>query len=179
MSAVLAAAAGTFSGYGSAARRSKGPIAVILVQDGETRGFAMDSWWLWWIVAAALIGVELVSGTFYLLALGIACALGGVAGWLGAEAPLQFVVAGVLGVVLTIAAHRLRLSRATPPPQPSLDVGQSVRVTAWKPDGGARVAYRGSDWDAELAGPDVPRGDTMYIVATRGSVLVLSDRKPA
>ncbi len=88
---------------------------------------------------------------------------------------LQFTVAGVLGVVLTIFAHRWRLARATPPLQPSLDVGQSVHVTTWNADGSARVAYRGSDWNAELAAPDVPRGETMYIVATRGSVLVLSD----
>jgi membrane protein implicated in regulation of membrane protease activity len=139
----------------------------------------MAVYWTWWIVAALLIGAELVTGTFYLLAIGIAVALGGVAAWLGAGEPMQFAVAGVLGVVLTIVAHRWRLARATPPLQPSLDVGQSVRVTTWNPDGSARVAYRGSDWNAELAAPDVPRGETMYIVATRGSVLVLSDRKPA
>jgi membrane protein implicated in regulation of membrane protease activity len=138
----------------------------------------MSVYWTWWIVAALLIGAELVTGTFYLLAVGIAVALGGVAAWLGAGEPMQFAVAGVLGVVLTIVAHRWRLARATPPPQPSFDVGQSVRVTTWNPDGSARVAYRGTDWNAELAAPDVPRGETMYIVATRGSVLVLSDRKP-
>lgn len=139
----------------------------------------MSVYWTWWIVAALLIGAELVTGTFYLLAIGIAVALGGVAAWLGAGEAVQFAVAGVLGVALTIVAHRWRLARATPPPLPSFDVGQSVRVQTWNPDGSARVAYRGSDWNAELAAPDVPRGETMYIVATRGSVLVLSDRKPA
>jgi membrane protein implicated in regulation of membrane protease activity len=136
------------------------------------------SYWTWWIVAAVLIGVELVIGTFYLLALGIAVALGGVAAWLGADKPMQFAVAGVLGVLLTIAAHRLRLAKAQPPPQPPLDVGQAVRVQRWNPDGTARVAYRGSDWDAELAAPDTPRAETMYIVDTRANLLVLSDRKP-
>jgi membrane protein implicated in regulation of membrane protease activity len=135
-------------------------------------------YWIWWIVAALLIGAELVTGTFYLLAIGVAAALGGVAALLGAGEPLQFTVAGVLGVVLTIVAHRWRLAHAEPPPQPPLDVGQAVRVQRWNPDGTARVAYRGSDWDAELAGPDVARAETMYIVATRANVLVLSDRKP-
>ena len=65
-----------------------------------------------------LIGIELVVGTFYLLAVGIAVALGGVAALLGADKPMQFVVAAVLGVVLTIAAHRFRLARALPPPIP-------------------------------------------------------------
>ena len=135
--------------------------------------------WLWWIVAAVLIGIELLVGTFYLLAVGIAVALGGVAALLGADKPMQFVVAAVLGVVLTIAAHRFRLAKALPPPPAPLDVGQSVRVQRWNADGTARVAYRGSDWDAELAAPDTPRAETMYIVATRANVLVLSDRKPS
>jgi membrane protein implicated in regulation of membrane protease activity len=134
--------------------------------------------WIWWIAAALLIGAELVTGTFYLLAVGIAVALGGVAAWLGGGLQLQFAVAGVLGVLLTMAAHRWRLARASPPLQAPLDVGQSVHVEAWNADGTARVAYRGSTWDAELATPDVPRAETLYIVGTRGSVLVLSDRRP-
>jgi membrane protein implicated in regulation of membrane protease activity len=134
--------------------------------------------WIWWIAAAALIGAELVTGTFYLLAVGVAVALGGVAAWLGAGLPMQFTIAGVLGVALTIVAHRWRLARATPPPLPSLDVGQAVHVETWNPDGTARVAYRGSTWDAELAAPGTARAGTMYIESTRGSVLILSDRRP-
>ena len=135
--------------------------------------------WVWWIAAMLLIGAELLTGTFYLLAVGIAVALGGVAAWLGASPQMQFVIAGIFGVVLTMVAHRWRLGRATPPPQPGFDIGKSVAVESWNADGSARVAYRGSTWDAERAGPDVPQADTMYIVGTRGSVLVLSDRQPA
>src|SRR4030095_1597859 len=134
----------------------------------------MSVYWTWWIVAALLIGAELVTGTFYLLAVGIAVALGGVAAWLGAGEPIQFTVAGVLGVVLTIIAHRWRLARATPPAQPSFDVGQSVRVTTWNPDGSARVAYRGTHWNAEIAAAAVSGGDTMYREATGVSDVVLS-----
>ena len=135
--------------------------------------------WAWWIFAAVLVGAELLTGTFYLLAVGVAVALGGVAAFAGASLPVQFVVAGALGVALTMIAHRLRLSRATPPPQPSLDLGQSVRIETWNSDGTARVNYRGTNWDAELAAPDVPHAATMYIVATRGSRLILSDRRPS
>lgn len=139
----------------------------------------MSVYWIWWIAAAALIGAELVTGTFYLLAIGVAVGLGGFAAWLGASLPVQFAIAGVLGVALTITAHRWRLKHATPPPQPSLDVGQAVHVQTWNPDGTVRVAYRGSTWDAELASPDIPHAETLYIVAMHGSVLVLSDRRPA
>ena len=135
--------------------------------------------WIWWICAAILIGAELLSGTFYLLAVGIAVALGGAAAWAGATVPIQFGIAGVLGVALTIAAHRWRLARATPPAQPPLDVGQTVHVDTWNADGTARVRYRGTTWDAELETPAVPRADTLYIVATRGSLLILSDRRPS
>jgi membrane protein implicated in regulation of membrane protease activity len=138
----------------------------------------MSVHWMWWIAAMLLIGAELLTGTFYLLAVGIAVALGGVAAGLGAGVAVQFGIAGVLGVVLTIVAHRWRLGRATPPQQPGLDIGQSVKVASWSDDGRARVAYRGSTWDAELASADVPRAETLYIVGTRGSVLVLSDRRP-
>lgn len=139
----------------------------------------MGGYWIWWIAAALLIAAELVTGTFYLLAVGIAFAFGGVAAWFGAGSAVQFAVAGVLGVTLTIVAHRWRLKHAEPGPQPPLDVGQAVHVQTWNPDGTARVAYRGSTWDGELESPAVPRADTLYIVATRGSVLVLSDRRPA
>ena len=134
--------------------------------------------WMWWIAAAALIGAELVTGTFYLLAIGVAVALGGVAAWLGAGVPMQFGIAGVLGVALTVAAHRWRLARASPPAQPALDIGHAVQVQTWNADGTARVAYRGSTWDAEIGVAGVPRAETLYIVGMRGSVLVLSDRKP-
>ena len=54
-----------------------------------------------------------------------------------------------------------------------------MRVEIWNADGTARVNYRGSTWDAELATPEVPRAATLYIVATRGSRLILSDRRPS
>ena len=138
----------------------------------------MSVHWIWWLAAILLIGAELLTGTFYLLAVGIAVALGGVTAWLGAGTEVQFIVAGVLGVALTVVAHRLRIGRATPQPQPSLDIGQPVKVATWGADGRARVAYRGSTWDAEVATPEVRRDETLYIVGVRGSVLILSDRQP-
>jgi membrane protein implicated in regulation of membrane protease activity len=139
----------------------------------------MAAQWIWWIVGVALIGAELITGTFYLLAIGIAVLLGGVAAWLGAEMPVQWLVAGVLAVAGSVAAHRWRLARGTPAPQPSLDVGQAVQVQVWRADGSARVIYRGTQWDAQLAQPGGVRERTMYIVGTRGSTLLLAAERPA
>jgi len=136
----------------------------------------MDAYWIWWALGVILIGAELMTGTFYLLAIGVAFGAGGLAAWFDAPVPLQLVIAGVLGVGGTVVAHRWRLRR-TLPPAPSLDVGHSVRVLGWKDDGSARVNYRGTQWDAELATPDASRAETMYIVGARGSTLLIADRR--
>ncbi|HEY7788356.1 MAG TPA: NfeD family protein [Casimicrobiaceae bacterium] len=138
----------------------------------------MTDYWLWWILATLLIGAELVTGTFYLLAVGIAFAFGGVAAFGGASAPLQLLTAGVLAVVGTMIAHRWRLRRGEPPPLPGLDIGQSVDVESWRADGTARVVYRGTHWDGVVASAETQRQRTMYIVATRGSTLVLAAERP-
>jgi len=137
----------------------------------------MSEYWIWWIAAAMLVGAELLTGTYYLLAVGLALAIGGTAAWLGAGAPVQFAIAAVAGVLATVAAHQWRMRRALPPPQTALDVGQPVHVELWNADGTARVTYRGTQWTAELAAPDTPRARTMYIVAMRGSILVVADRR--
>mgnify|MGYP006323820373 CR=1 FL=1 len=100
----------------------------------------MNDYWTWWIAAALLVGAELLTGTYYLLAVGLALGIGGLAAWLGAAAPAQFAVAAVAGVVATAAAHQWRIRRALPPPQAGLDVGQPVQVENWNADGTDDIA---------------------------------------
>jgi len=138
----------------------------------------MTDYWLWWVLAALLVGLELVTGTFYLLAVGIAFALGGVVALLGASVPVQLLVGGVLAAIAVMVAHRWRTKQGKPSRQAPLDRGQPVTVEAWNPDGTARVQYRGTQWIAEVANSEVARTDVMYVVDTRGSVLVVSDRRP-
>ena len=137
----------------------------------------MASYWIWWIIAGGLVVAELVSGTFFLLALGVAFGVGGLAALLGAGFEIQLVVAGIVAMAGIFLAHRWRRRQVAPPQEPAFDIGQTVRVQAWNPDGTARVAYRGTLWQAEAAAADVPRGDTMVIVGMRGSTLVIADRK--
>jgi len=136
------------------------------------------TYWIWWVLAAVLIGAELFTGTFYLLAVGAAFILGGVAAWLGANPPTQLIIGGVFAVAGTIVAHQWRRLHAMPAPQPGLDIGQEVEVLDWRDDGKARVNYRGTQWDAEVAPPGIARARVMYIVDTRGSTLVIAERKP-
>jgi membrane protein implicated in regulation of membrane protease activity len=138
----------------------------------------MADYWTWWILAAILIGAELLTGTFYLLAVGVAFVLGGVAAWLGSSLPVQLLIGGVFAVAGTAVAHQWRKRHAMPAPHPGLDVGQEVDVVAWRDNDTARVQYRGTQWDAELAAPGAARAKIMYIVATRGSTLVIAPTKP-
>ena len=137
----------------------------------------MAAYWIWWIVAGGLVVAELLTGTFFLLALGVAFAIGGLAALLGAAFEIQLVVAGVVAMAGVFLAHRWRRrKRARRRRSPSFDIGQTVRVQAWNPDGTARVAYRGTLWQAEPARPAYARADTMVIVGVRGSTLVIADR---
>jgi membrane protein implicated in regulation of membrane protease activity len=136
------------------------------------------AYWIWWALAVALVGAELFTGTFYLLAVGAAFALGGVIAWFGGSTPAQLLIGGVCAVAGTIAAHQWRKRRAMPPPQAGLDVGQEVEVLAWHDNGTARVNYRGTQWDAAVASPGEAHARTMYIVATRGSTLVIAAGRP-
>ena len=139
-------------------------------------GEHMASYWIWWIIAGALVIAELLTGTFFLLALGVAFAIGGIAALLGATFEIQLVIAGVVAMAGVFLAHRWRRRQVPAAQDPPFDIGQTVRVQAWNPDGTARVAYRGTLWQAVMAGPDVSRGDTMVIVGVRGSTLVIADR---
>jgi membrane protein implicated in regulation of membrane protease activity len=138
----------------------------------------MSAYGVWWIAAAVLIGAELLTGTFYLLAVGIGVACGGLAAWLGGSASNQWLAAGALGVLSVTILEWWKRGHGGTLREPALDVGQMVQVQSWGPHRTARVSYRGSTWDAELATPDTPQAATMYIAATRGSVLILSTSRP-
>ena len=137
----------------------------------------MADYWIWWMLAGGLVVAELVTGTFLLLALGVAFAVGGLVALAGAAFELQLLVAGVVAIAGVFIAHRWRRKFQVPAPDMASDVGQTVRVQAWNPDGTARVAYRGTLWMAEAASPEVPRADTMVIVGRRGSTLLIADRR--
>ncbi|MDR0247809.1 MAG: NfeD family protein [Burkholderiales bacterium] len=133
--------------------------------------------WFWWVLALALVSAEMLGGgTFYLLALAMAAAIGGVVELLGASFPWQLFSVGASGTIGCLGAYFWRKKTGRKPgKQMAFDVGQRVRVLNWNDDGSARVSYRGSWWDAIVATPDTPRRDSMVIVEVRGSVLVLGE----
>src|ERR1700737_1055106 len=103
----------------------------------------MSAHWRWWIAAAALVAAELLTGTFYLLVVGIALAFGGAAAWFDASVPVQWLIAAALGVIGTVMLQRWKRDLALrTPAQQGLDIGQMVQAQSWGPEGTPGVPTR-------------------------------------
>jgi len=135
----------------------------------------MQAYVVWWILAALLVGVELTSGTFYLLVYGLAAAAAGLAAWLGAGLLAQLLTAGAIAALGTLALRRWK--RTTGYPESTvqdLDIGQTVQVESWQ-GGRGQVKYRGALWDAEAEAAGVDSTRPLVIRAVRGNTLVLGN----
>jgi membrane protein implicated in regulation of membrane protease activity len=130
------------------------------------------------LLALILLGLEMASGTFYLLVVSIAMAAGGAAAYNGASLVWQLMLCAITVIAGSIILRSWKGARVNELASASLDVGQPVKVVKWQEDGKARVFYRGAEWDAELKSADMPRLDTLYIAAVHGSILVLTDHQP-
>jgi membrane protein implicated in regulation of membrane protease activity len=129
----------------------------------------------WWILAAALVGVELTSGTFYLLMYGIAAAVAGLAAWLGAGVTVQLLTAAAIASLGTLVLRRWQ--RSTDHPESNvqdMDIGQGVQVESWQ-GGRGQVKYRGALWDAEAESANVDSSRPLVIRAVRGNTLILGN----
>ena len=138
----------------------------------------------WAIVGLGLVVVELLTGTFYLLVLGIAAFGAALAAWLGLEFPAQALVGGVIAAAGCYGVHVYRAKNATQRMSP-VDAGQPASFEDWldQPARRARVRYRGASWDAEIEGDAegnaaLAAGATLYVIATHGNTLKVTTRHP-
>lgn len=140
----------------------------------------METYLVWLAAGFVLVIAELVTGTFFLLVLGIAAFAGSAAAWFGLGFWLEALCAALVAVagVLWVRQQRKALSQ---PDMASLDVGQAVTLDAWvnREQGAARVKYRNTLWDAEVeGGRELDRGQVLFIHAVDGNTLKVSTTKP-
>lgn len=114
-----------------------------------------DSTW-WWLVAGALVALELLTGTFYLLMLALGAVAGALAAQAGTTLTTQIVAAALLGLGAVLAWTWIKRRRPDDLSvralrSVNLDIGETVHVAVWQADGTAQVKYRGADWTAKLA----------------------------
>ena len=109
-----------------------------------------DSTW-WWLLVGALVAIELLTGTFYLLMLALGAAIAAIAAHLGVPLITQLIVAAVAGLASVALWHQFKKRRPGDPSaraqrSVNLDVGEIIHVDTWLPDGSAQVKYRGALW---------------------------------
>jgi membrane protein implicated in regulation of membrane protease activity len=164
-------------------------IAAVKVEAIETahrprhkdkqRSFTVSSDLIWIIAGFALVIIELMTGTFYLLVLGLGAFAAALAAFLGAPFLVQAIVAGLVamgGAWWVNGWHR----RNAPNREEAnvIDKGQSVTFERWvdAAAGTLRVRYRGVEWDARLQGSapaDLATGRLLYIQGQEGQVWVV------
>ena len=144
----------------------------------------------WLIVMSVVVGFELFTGTFYLLMIATGMATGALLAFLGCSVEWQFIGAGVVGSIATIALRRSKFGarnrvKASRDPNVNLDIGQTVQVEVWQGVNSgehtlytARALYRGAQWDIELhatqpTASQLPSAGQYKIVEMRGSRLVV------
>lgn len=134
----------------------------------------------WAILGLTLVIVELLTGTFYLLMLGIATFGAAVAAYFGFEFPVQALVAGVVAVAGCYGVYEYRARNASQQMAP-VDAGQPANFEGWIDQGArlARVRYRGASWEARVAGDAPEAGGVVYVLNAHGNTLEVSAKRPA
>ena len=138
----------------------------------------MELYNYWLILALILLALEMATGTFYMLVVSVAAAAAGLAALMHAGIEIQLMLCALVVVGGTIALRSWKKTQIDDQANAILDVGQPVQVLVWHQDGGARVAYRGAEWDAVPESADMPHDGEFYIKQMHGSTLVLTHRKP-
>lgn len=141
----------------------------------------MDAYLVWLIAGFALLIAELMTGTFYLLVLGIAGFVAAAVAYAGGSLTWQALVAALVAVAGFVWVRRYRHTM-TPEHMRGLDVGQPAVFESWvdRSAGQARVKYRDTQWDAHVDGDASGQpGEVLYVVSVDGSTLNVSKTRPA
>jgi len=142
----------------------------------------MDPYILWLAAGLLLMALEMASGAFVLLPIGLGAATTGVLVWAGVPINLSMQL-GLFGVFSVLALWLLRpllkrwLQRA--PDSYNEHAGQTVvvesTITHAASGSTGTVKYRGSSWQARAAEPEqtFATGSTLSIASVDGIVLVV------
>ena len=138
----------------------------------------MDESSIWWVLTGLAVAVELMTGTFYLLMFAVGLAAAAVAAHLGMNVTAQLVIAALIGGGAVVAWHFLRGKKmvgkkADFNSDVNMDIGQTVTVEAWQPDGTASIKYRGSNWTAQLQAGSTTGAGSYIIEQVIGSRLIV------
>ena len=106
---------------------------------------------IWWLLAGGAVAIELMTGTFYLLMIALGLAAAAFATHLGAGSAAQIIIAAMVGGGSVLVWRSIKKKQPASLPASvnadvNLDIGGTVQVESWKPDGTSTVNYRGATW---------------------------------
>lgn len=133
---------------------------------------------VWWLLAGTAVAVELVTGTFYLLMLAIGLSAGALVAHTGAGPVPQLLAAAVVGGSSVVGWYFVKKRQPQAPSiradrNVNLDVGETVHVERWNPDGTATVRYRGATWTAIHREGEIPVAGPHRVAELVGSRLLV------
>ena len=136
----------------------------------------MAAYLMWAIAGFVLIIAELLTGTFYLLVIGVAALAAAIVAYFSGDIWVQVMISAAMSVMGVYAVNRWRANHAKDSQGSSdLNIGHSVVIESWVDEaaGRARVKYRGSTWDAKVdtLNPAAKLNDVLYIHSQDNGVL--------
>jgi hypothetical protein len=139
--------------------------------------FSTLLFWHWWILALALIIVEMVAPGFFLMWIGAAAAVTGLVTMLVPALPwqAQFVLFGVLAIASVIGAryyfkrNPIETTDATLNKRGAQYIGRTFSLEEAIVNGIGKVRVGDSVWRAE--GPDLPAGNRVKVTGVDGAAL--------
>jgi len=141
----------------------------------------MDASLAWAILGLALVIAELLTGTFYLLMLGVAAFGAAAAAWLALGFGAQIIVFALVAGAGCYGVHAWRARNRSAQMAP-IDAGNPATFESWIDETGrlARVRYRGAPWDARVEGAELPQpGGLVYVREADGNTLKVAARPHA
>lgn len=134
----------------------------------------------WGLLGLTLVGLELITGTTYILwPAAAALILAVLVFFLPLSWEVQFVLFFILSIVLLVAGHRyLRPMMKSGEPTEVNDPGQTMlgrRVTAFSnfENGHGRVTVGDTQWSASTDSGDPKSGDALVIISVAGTTLIV------
>lgn len=132
--------------------------------------------WAWVVIGVVLLALELVIPGGFLLWLGVAGIITGLAALVQPiDWPFQFLIFGGLSLVLIVAWLRYFKGRDQASDRPLLNrraealIGHEAVLNEPIRDGFGRLSLGDTVW--RIAGPDLPAGQRVRVVSAEGAVL--------
>ena len=122
---------------------------------------------IWVLLAVAAVVAEMLTGTLYLLVVGVAAGLAAVASSFAYGPVTQCLVAAVIAVSGSLLVSRFRKPTAG---DMAPDLQGSAEVVVLGEAGRLRVRWRGTEWDAR-ADETIAVGEAVVVVQQQGNVL--------